>query len=303
MLDVCLLGTGGMMPLKNRFLASALLRLDGRSVLIDCGECTQVALKAAGFTFKPIDALCVTHLHADHISGLPGFLLSMGNEGRTEPLTILGPFGIREVVRCLRVIVPGLPFEVECVEMTAQEEHFSLAGFEITAFPVLHRVPCYGFSFDVMRQGRFDVARARAANIPQRFWNALQHGQTIETDGRFLTPEMVLGQPRRGLKVTYSVDTRPVPAIVKYAKGSDLFICEGMFGDEEKHARAVETRHMTFSEAAKLAAAAQPGALWLTHYSPSMPDPEPYLEKTREIFAETYAGADGMKQTLKFSDE
>ena len=154
-----------------------------------------------------------------------------------------------------------------------------------------------------MRQGRFDVARARAANIPQRFWNALQHGQTIETDGRFLTPEMVLGQPRRGLKVTYSVDTRPVPAIVKYAKGSDLFICEGMFGDEEKHARAVETRHMTFSEAAKLAAAAQPGALWLTHYSPSMPDPEPYLEKTREIFAETYAGADGMKKTLKFSDE
>lgn len=304
MLDVCLLGTGGMMPLKNRFLASALLRLDGHSVLIDCGECTQVALKTAGFTFKPIDALCVTHLHADHISGLPGFLLSMGNEGRTEPLTILGPFGIREVVRCLRVIVPGLPFEVECVEMTAQEEHFSLAGFEITAFSVLHRVPCYGFSFNVKRQGRFDVTRARAANIPQRFWNALQHGQTIvEANGRVLMPELVLGMPRRGLKVTYAVDTRPVPAISKYAKDSDIFICEGMFGDEEKHARAVETRHMTFDEAAKLAALAHPGELWLTHYSPSMPDPEPYIEKTREIFAETYAGTDGMKKTLNFCDE
>ena len=239
MLDVCLLGTGGMMPLKDRYLASALLRLNGHSVLIDCGECTQVALKAAGFTFKPIDALCVTHLHADHISGLPGFLLSMGNEGRTEPLTIFGPFGIREVVRCLRVIVPGLPFEVNCVEMTAQEERFSLSGFEITAFPVQHRVPCYGFSFEIRRQGRFDAARAQQAGIPRNLWNALQHGRTVEEGGRTFTPEMVLGPARRGLKVTYSVDTRPIPAIARYAQGADLFICEGMFGDEEKHERAV----------------------------------------------------------------
>ena len=303
MLDVCLLGTGGMMPLKDRYLASALLRLNGHSVLIDCGECTQVALKTAGFTFKPIDALCVTHLHADHISGLPGFLLSMGNEGRTEPLTIFGPFGIREVVRCLRVIVPGLPFEVNCVEMTAQEERFSLSGFEITAFPVQHRVPCYGFSFEIRRQGRFDAARAQQAGIPRSLWNALQHGRTVEEGGRTFTPEMVLGPARRGLKVTYSVDTRPIPAIARYAQGADLFICEGMFGDEEKHERAVETRHMTFREAAKLAASAQPGEMWLTHYSPSMTDPEPYLAETRKVFPRTFAGHDGMKTTLKFQDE
>ena len=302
MLDVCLLGTGGMMPLKDRYLASALLRLNGHSVLIDCGECTQVALKAAGFTFKPIDALCVTHLHADHISGLPGFLLSMGNEGRTEPLTIFGPFGIREVVRCLRVIVPGLPFEVNCVEMTAQEERFSLSGFEITAFPVQHRVPCYGFSFEIRRQGRFDAARAQQAGIPRNLWNALQHGRTVEEGGRTFTPEMVLGPARRGLKVTYSVDTRPIPAIARYAQGADLFICEGMFGDEEKHERAVETRHMTFREAAKLAASAQPGEMWLTHYSPSLSKPEEYMDEVRKIFPEAKAGKDKMSAEMKFEE-
>lgn len=302
MLDVCLLGTGGMMPLVNRRLAACLLRLNGHSVLVDCGEGTQVAVKAAGFTFKPIDVLCVTHLHADHISGLPGLLLSMGNEGRTEPLTILGPFGVAETVRCLRVIVPGLPFEVECVEMTKAEERFTLSGFEITAFPVSHRVPCYAFVFSVPRGGRFDVRRAEAEGIPRKCWNALQHGQTVELEGRLLTPEMVLGPERQGLKVTYCVDTRPVPLIARYAEGADLFVCEGMYGDEEKHARAVETRHMTFQEAAKLAASARPKRLWLTHYSPSLPDPEVYLEETRRIFPETYAGRDGMRLTLTFDE-
>ena len=116
MLDVCLLGTGGTMPLKNRWLSSAIFRYNGRCILADCGEGTQIALKTALFTFKPIDVICLTHFHADHVSGLPGMLLSMGNEGRTEPVLIIGPRGTRKVVSSLRIIAPGLPFEIEIAE-------------------------------------------------------------------------------------------------------------------------------------------------------------------------------------------
>ena len=112
MLDVCLLGTGGMMPLPGRRLTALMTRYNGSSLLIDCGEGTQVAIKEKGWTFKPIDAICFTHYHADHISGLPGLLLTMGNTDRREPLTMIGPKGLERVVTALRTIAPELPFQV-----------------------------------------------------------------------------------------------------------------------------------------------------------------------------------------------
>lgn len=305
MLDVCLLGTGGMMPLPGRYLTSLLVRYNGSCLLIDCGEGTQIALKEAGWTFKPIDTICFTHYHADHISGLPGILLAMANADRTEPLTLIGPKGLTRAVNGLRVIAPELPFEIRMTELTDQVQTLDRQGMQVTAFRVQHTMVCYGYCVEIPRAGRFDAERARAAGIPLRFWNPLQKGRTIEEDGRVYTPEMVLGEPRKGLKVTYCTDTRPTEQIAVHAAGADLFICEGMYGDPEKEDKAREHRHMMMTEAAALAAGAvpQPAELWLTHYSPSMMHPEWYLKQVRKIFPRAETGTDGRMAVLRFADE
>ena len=149
MLDVCLLGTGGMMPLPYRWLTALLVRYNGSSLLIDCGEGTQIAIKEKGWSFKPIDVICFTHYHGDHISGLPGLLLTMGNADRTEPLTLIGPKGLERVVNALRVIAPELPFAIKYVEITEPEQTFEMNGYRLKAFRVNHNVLCYGYSLEV----------------------------------------------------------------------------------------------------------------------------------------------------------
>ena len=151
----------------------------------------------------------------------------------------------------------------------------------IDAYRVNHNVTCYGYSISIPRKGRFDVERARAQEIPQKFWSRLQKGETIEEEGRTLTPDMVLGGDRKGIKVSYCTDTRPLPVIAEYAKDADLFICEGMYGEDGKEAKAREYKHMTFQEAAHLAKEAQPKEMWLTHYSPSLIRPDDYMDKVR----------------------
>lgn len=304
MLDVCLLGSGGMMPLPHRWLTALLTRYNGSSLLIDCGEGTQIAMKEKGWSFKPIDVICFTHYHGDHISGLPGLLLTMGNADRREPLTLIGPKGLERVVTALRVIAPELPFELRMIELTKPEEHLELNGYHITAFRVNHNVLCYGYTLEIKRQGRFSPERAREQQIPLKFWNPLQKGQTIQTEeGDCYTPDMVLGPARKGLKLTYTTDTRPTESILKNARGSDLFICEGMYGEKDKLAKAKEYKHMTFYEAARLAKDAEVSQLWLTHYSPSLVHPEEFLKETREIFSETYPGKDGKFVELMFEEE
>ena len=304
MLDVCLLGTGGMMPLPGRFLTSLMVRYNGSNLLIDCGEATQIAVKKKGWVFKPIDTICFTHYHADHISGLPGMLLTMGNAERTEPLTLIGPRGLERVVNALRCIAPELPFEIRYHELTEPEEHLEINGYHITAFKVQHNVICYGYVLEIPRGGKFDAVRAKTANIPLPYWSRLQKGETITgEDGRIFTPDMVLGPARKGLKITYTTDTRPIPSIASYAADSDLFICEGMYGEPEKEKKAREYKHMTFYEAARLAAQAKPEEMWLTHFSPSLVYPENYLEDVRKIFPETYLGKDGKSITLTFDEE
>ena len=138
MLDVCLLGTGGMMPLPYRWLTSLMVRYNGSSLLIDCGEGTQIAIKEKGWSFKPIDVICFTHYHADHISGLPGLLLTMGNTDRTEPLTMIGPKGLERVVNALRIIAPELPFPIEFIELANPKEEITIAGYRIQALSLIH---------------------------------------------------------------------------------------------------------------------------------------------------------------------
>jgi len=303
MLDVCLLGTGGMMPLPYRWLTSLIMRYNGKSILIDCGEGTQIALKEKGWSPKPIDIICFTHYHADHISGLPGMLLTMGNAERTEPLLLIGPKGLEKVVASLRVIAPELPFPINCVEIEEKQQRFSFEGFHIDAFKVNHNVLCYGYSLSVERAGKFDKERAIEAGIPMPLWGKLQKGETVELDGRIYTPDMVLGGARKGLKVTYCTDTRPTPAIEENAQGSDLLILEGMYGEPEKVSKAKEYKHMTMYEAAKLAKQAAVPQLWLTHYSPSLMRPEEYMGEVRKIFPNTIAAKDGRTIELLFSEE
>ena len=302
MLDVCLLGSGGMMPLPYRFLTSLMTRFNGSSLMIDCGEGTQVAVKEKGWSFKPIDVICFTHYHGDHISGLPGLLLTMGNADRREPLTLIGPKGLERVVSCLRVIAPELPFPIIYQEIQGAEQTFELNGYRLKAFRVNHNVLCYGYTIEIDRAGKFDVERARANEIPQKYWSRLQKGEVIEDGGRVLTPDMVLGPQRKGIKLTYCTDTRPVPVIAECAKQADLFICEGMYAEKEKEAKARQYKHMTFYEAANLAKSAEARAMWLTHFSPSLTKAESYMDEVRKIFPEASLGKDGRSIELEFEE-
>jgi ribonuclease Z len=300
MLDVCLLGTGGMMPLPYRYLTSLMTRLNGSSLLIDCGEGTQVTIREKGWSVHEIDTICFTHYHGDHIGGLPGLLLSMGNADRTKPVTLIGPKGLIRVVSALRVIAPELPFEIEFIELTQKEEVIERNGYVIEAFRVSHNVVCYGYTLKVKRSGRVDLERAKENNIEMKYWSRLQKGETILAEDRLLTPDLVLGEERKGIKLTYCTDSRPVDSIKEHAKNSDLFICEGMYGEKEKQDKAEEHKHMTFLEAAELAKKAEVSELWLTHYSPSLTRPEEYIKEVRSIFPNTVAAKDRRSVTLEF---
>ena len=302
MLDVCLLGTGGMMPLPYRWLTSLMMRYNGTSILIDCGEGTQIAMKEKGWSPKPIDIMCFTHYHADHISGLPGMLLTMGNAERTEPLLMIGPKGLQRTVNALRTIAPELPFEIKFLEITEMNQTFEFEGFRIEAFKVNHNVPCYGYNMVIDRIGKFQLDKALALEIPRECWSHLQKGETLERDGRIFTPDMVLGEPRKGLKVTYCTDSRPTDNIVEHAKEADLFICEGMYGEPDKLEKAKEYKHMTMYEAAKMARSAGVKEMWLTHYSPSFVRPEEYMNEVKKIFSASVAAKDGRSVDLMFED-
>ena len=297
MLDVCLPGTGGTVPQLDRFLASCYMRYNGVGLLIDCGEGTQLAVKKAGFSLRRISTILLTHFHADHCSGLPGLLLSMGNEGHTEPLVIAGPKGVDDVVKALTTICPELPFRIK-TETMGDFDTLSRDGFEVTSFEVRHSCPCLGYDVRIRRSGLFDRAKAEANGVPMALWSRLQHGETV--DG--YTPSMVLGEARRGIHVTYSTDTRPADILSTMAADADLFITEGMF-ESAKLDRAKESQHMTMAEAAALAKEAGCAELWLTHFSPALPDPTPYAGEAAAVFPGAVLAADGITKTIRFADE
>ena len=299
MLDISLLGTSGMIPLHNRYLTAMLARYNGNLLLIDCGEGTQVTMRELGWGFVNLNVLLITHFHADHISGLPGLLLSLSNYGREEPLYIVGPKGTEAVVKNLCVIAPKLMYTIEIIELENETGSIEIGDWHISALPLQHTLPCFGYSLHIPRVGKFDATRAKEQNIPLKYWSRLQNGETVEN----FTPDMVLGKPRKGIKVSYITDTRPIDTIPSFIKGSDLFICEGMYGDDNMKEKADRFYHMIFSDAAKLAKAGDVKELWLTHYSQAFADPELHIHSIKPIFENAKAGYDRMTKTIPFVDE
>lgn len=301
MIDLCTLGTGGALPLPDRGLASLYIRMNGHGLLVDCGENTQTAIRKIGWGFHGIDGLLITHYHADHCGGLPGFLLSMAKAGRTEPFPIWGPAGLKRVVNGLRVVAPQLPYQVELHEFGSEGLTFRAIGLKIQAFKLEHSVTCFGYRFELERPGAFLPERARALNIPLACWKVLQRGEAVMMeDGRSFSPADVLTEPRRGISFLYATDTRPVKNIVAMGQGTDLMILEGMYGDDEKMLQALKNRHMLFRESAALARQAETKALVLTHFSNCIDDPETYIDNARTIFPNTRAAQDLMTITLDY---
>lgn len=300
MLNVCLPGTGGVVPLKNRFLTCCWVEYEGSAVLIDCGEGTQIALQNTACKLSHLDTLLFTHFHADHVAGLPGLLLSLGNQGKTTPLAIIGPVGLSQVVACLTVIAPVLPYPIKLYEIKENAAgECSLNGIDISFLPVNHGISCFGYRISVKRKPIFNPAKAEALGVPKPLFKVLHAGNSVRLeDGREVRPSAVLDGERAPLSVCYITDTLPTENMTRFAWKADLLVSEGMYGDDSMREKMGEKGHMLFSDSARIARDSGVKRLWLTHYSPAMAEPAAFVEAAREIFPETYAAYDGMTCSL-----
>jgi len=302
-IDLLLLGTGGHTPLPDRWLSSLLVRCRGELTLFDCGEGTQIPWVRFGWGFRRLGAICLSHNHADHVAGLPGLLHAVANAGRTEPVDLYGPEGTTAVVAGLRVIAPKLPYEVRVREVRGGERFGLPGGLTASVEPGDHWLPVLVYRVEIGRARRFDPERATALGVPLALWQSLQRDEPAAWSGGSATPDDVLGPPRRGLAFGFVTDTRPLPAFPAFLTGVDLLVCEGTYGDPADATKAVARKHMTFAEAATIARDADAGALWLTHFSPALSDPEAYRDQAIAIFPETTIGVSGLTTTLAFADD
>jgi len=309
MMDITLIGTGALQPLPGRALASAAITLAGHVLLLDCGEGTQSAAKGAGISLMKIDVIALTHYHGDHTYGLPGLLQSMGMAGRTEPVTIIGPKGLEEEMKPFLMLCPYLPYDLQLCELP--EEGLSLHTLHsawpeqayIKPFATVHKVVSQGYRIDLKRPGRFLPQRAKALGVPVQCYKLLQRGETVQGGDGIVTPEQVMGEPRRGISVVYTGDTSMCKSLLDAAQDADLLICEATYGENEQETLAADHGHMTFSQAARLADQAHVRTLWLTHYSPMVLDAQEYASNAEAIFENAKCGQDGMKVTLRFDEE
>ncbi len=308
MLDVTLLGTAALMPIPDRALTAATLTCAGRTILFDCGEGTQTAARRAGVSLMKADVIALTHYHGDHVFGLPGLMQTMEVLGRTQPLTVVGPAGLRAALDPILELAGHTGYPVRLTELPDGGVCMGeLAGgwpesARLTAFETNHRVASQGYGFTLGRAGKFLPERAKALGVPVRQWSLLQRGQSVQLGDRTVRPQDVLGPVRRGLKFVFTGDTALCDSLVDGARGADLMICEATYGEDGQAEMATAYGHMTFAQAAEAARRAGVGWLWLAHYSQMVEDPAEYLPNAKAFFENAICGEDGMSTTLRFEE-
>lgn len=296
-----------MMPLPYRHLTSVLLRREGQLFLFDGGEGTQVSLRRLNLKWKKINAIFVSHTHADHVTGLPGILMLSSQVERDEPLYIYGPPKIAEYIESSRSVLDMyINYPIIVKEIEAPCVCYEGDGFYVRAFPLKHTKTCVGYTLEELdRPGEFKPEKAKELNVPVGpMWSKLQHGESVVTpDGRHVFPDEVLGPARRGRKFSYVTDSLYLPSIAKEVRGSDLLICEGMFTKEFAD-QAAEKKHMTSVQAATIAKDAQVDKLGLIHYSPRYTDGElkQLLFEAQAVFKETVLTKDRMIFEIPYKD-
>lgn len=287
-----------MMPLPNRPLSATAFRIQGETFLFDAGEGTQVSWRSSGWNFRPTGTILLSHLHADHIGGLPGILFQLAYSGREDPVTIYGPPLTYQVISALITIVGTLPYELRIVELENDQQIELPGGAYCSTMALDHRAPCIGYAITLPRRPGFDPEKARRLNVPQHLWKPLQEGHPA--DG--FRPEDVTGPPRRGLKLSLVTDTRYKEDIAAFVQGSDLLVCESMYAEDADAERAWERGHLTIRQATRIASDGDVRRLWLTHFSPKVQCPSSYLGIARQWFENTDIGETGMKTTLQFDE-
>ena len=291
-LDIVFLGTSGSAPTANRAPTSVLVRRGGERLLFDCAEGTQRQLMRSTVGLPDLEEIFVTHFHADHTLGLPGMLKTFSLRQRELPLTVYGPPGLRELFGDLRRVFGRLTYPLELRELRPGDA-LDRDGYRILAFPVHHGVAAVGYALvEEPRPGRFDADVADALGVPhgpER--GALQRGESVTLpDGRVLTPDALVGEPRPGRRIVLPADTAPVETVQVLAEGADLLVHEATFSEEERE-RAAETLHSTALQAAETALAAGVRLLALTHLSPRYFGPE-LAREARAVFPNTVVPRD-----------
>ncbi|MDR1147301.1 MAG: ribonuclease Z [Spirochaetaceae bacterium] len=306
-LEAFILGSGGMMPLPRRHLTSVLLRRDGDLFLFDCGEGTQVSLRRLNLRWKKISAIFISHTHADHVTGLPGLLMLSSQVERNEPMYIIGPPRIAEYIQSsMDVLDMYINYEIIVREINEAGVVFEGSDFRIRAFPLRHTKPCYGYTLEEDdRPGEFYPEKALALGVPMGpLWSKLQNGGTaLSSSGAEIHPDDVLGAPRKGRKFSFVTDSRYFDGIAENVKGSDFFVCEGMF-EQALLDDAYEKGHMTAAQAARIARDAAVKKLALIHYSPRYNEYELdiLLKEAKSLFPATILSRDRAVHDIAYEE-
>ncbi|OKY77608.1 MAG: Ribonuclease Z beta-lactamase superfamily hydrolase [Candidatus Methanohalarchaeum thermophilum] len=305
-LEVIFLGTAGATPTVERNPPAILIKRKGRLILFDCGEGTQRQMMK-GKTGMSVETIYITHLHADHFLGLPGLIQTMAFQGRQEDLEIIGPLGTKKLMENMSVLGLNTPkFDIDIKEVSPGDE-IKRKEFKVRVIEAEHgrNINCLGYVLEEdQRPGKFNREKAIDLGVePGPDFGKLQKGQEIEVNGKIIKPEQVLGPPRPGRKIVYSGDTRPTESIKKESRSCDLLIHDGTLTLKEKE-RAIETKHTTAREAAKIAKETKPKLLALFHLSSRYSnDFYPLLNEAKEIYEDTIVPKDFTKLKIPYPEK